>query len=73
MCGEREDGGNVAHPEPLTLFDRHELVRCPLCTYVLHCGNKAELGPPERVSPTTVNRSIRCLSCQRTGEQSVRT
>ncbi len=44
-------------------------VPSPLCAYETHCGNKAALGP-EIVYAGCVNRSITCLTCKRTGEES---
>jgi hypothetical protein len=47
-----------------------DLVKSPLCSYGRHCGAMAELGPEEQMTPTCINRSIRCLRCGATGVRS---
>lgn len=62
--------------DQIPLFDPPEdtMVPSPLCLKAKHCGAMAALGP--RVTSMTgasQNRSIRCLKCGATGEQSTRT
>jgi hypothetical protein len=58
--------------QQLALFERRELMRCPLCSYVHHCGSEAEKGIPE-VGPGYINIPIWCLRCKAGGVISTNT
>lgn len=45
------------------------LERCGICIREKHCGHKAEYGPPRDLGGC-INRTIRCVQCGATGEQS---
>jgi hypothetical protein len=55
-----------------SLFSDPATEASPLCIYDGPCSRhgRAELGPERHVSPTCINRDIRCLTCGRTGVES---
>jgi hypothetical protein len=52
-----------------SLWETPATVASPLCVYEPSCTHhgRAAYGPPVSVTPTCVNRTIRCLTCGRTG------
>jgi len=56
------------------LFDAQQFKPSPICCYEKPCPyqGRAVYGPPRDMGGA-VNRDVRCLKCQRTGEESVNT